>query len=120
MCVQALKCLQTSPHKHQIGQDPHPSSSAQPGFPAGSSVLLGTGFPLMVSYPDADPGGSVAGGNRAVFVSSVHGHLPCDRENPHSLAFPLTHSQQIQDLKIEGLLKVAFDVSVRVALKWKL
>lgn len=102
MCSQALKCFQTSPHKHQIGQDPHPGSSAQPGVSVESSVLLAIGFPLMVSYPDADPGGSVAGENRAVFVSSAHGHLPCDCENPHSLAFPPTHFSADSGFKNRG------------------
>lgn len=75
-CVQALQSFQSSPHTHQLGQFAQPSASAQPGFPVELSVLLAIGFPLMVSSPDADPGGSVTGGDRAVFVSSVHTHLP--------------------------------------------
>lgn len=43
-----------------------------------------------------------------------------DHEDPTLLLLLQRISQQIQDLKTEGLLKEAPDVPAQVALKWKL
>jgi len=109
VCVQALNCFQTGPPKHQICEDPHPSSPAQAGFSLSHWFCWPLVLPWWFSLPMLTRG--LGGGWEQGCVCELCSWAPAlwPWKPPLSCFSSQRISQQIQDLKIEDLIKVALD-----------